>query len=100
MIIKVVKKSDVEKSVKNMVEEFGIEAIEKDENYYLSNMYNFIENTYEIDLDENIDEQLKKIEMTKEDFIANLVTYFKNSVDEDYINPVDLYKAFNLKEFL
>ena len=100
MIIEVVKKTDVKKSVKKMVEEFGIEAIENDEDYYLSNMYNFIGNIYEIDLDKNIDEQLKKIEMTKEDFIANLVTYFKNYVDEDYINPVDLYKAFNLKEFL
>ena len=100
MIIEVVKKTDVKKSVKKMVEEFGIEAIENDEDYYLSNMYNFTENIYEIDLDKNIDEQLKKIEMTKEDFIANLVTYFKNSANEDYINPVDLYKAFNLKEFL
>ena len=100
MKIEVVKKIDVEKSVQKMVQEFGIETIKNDEDYYLINMYNFIENTFEIDLDADIDEQLKKIDMSKEDFIANIVTYFKNSVNEDYINPVDLYKAFNLKEFL
>lgn len=59
-----------------MVEEFGIEAIENDEDYYLSNMYNFIGNIYEIDLDKDIAEQLNNIvrkikKQTRDSGVAN-----------------------------